>query len=631
MCITRPWSSGRWLRPSLLTFIAAGTLLLLPPAAAAQGLTGELIGTVRDAQGGVLSGAAVRVSSPALIGGSVATTTNEKGQLRFPALPPGPYVLDIEMKGFAPLHEEGIEVGAGESIVRTGVLQLEGVAESVTVEGTGSRIDARNPGFGTRFGAEDLTGIPTRRSSMFDSIRAAPGVSPTSPASGTATTVSAFGSGTNENQFLVDGTNFTCPCTGVARAEPSLDSIQEVHVQSVGASAEYGNVQGAVINVVMRQGSERFRYDASYYWQTARLTSRPVQFPLSAPQIGATGYTRARYRDMTTNLGGPLRRDRLWFFAGYQYLRDYDSQPGTEPGSPRTYEQDKLFAKLTWKLTQGLQLQQSFNNEFGINPDRPTFVTPAESIAKPEGSAPAMTYGHLTHTLSPNTVWDLRAGRFVFSRDNGPSSGDPTAPNRFDRATGVTSGAPPRLGSLTIERTTTKATLTHYRPGLLGADHQWKIGGQFERAAHGSTGRIPTGVRFVDNNGAPFQAITSAPSNIGGAFVTAAGFASDAITIGDQLTINAGVRFDHSRAISQNLRAVDAQGSETDEVVRGRGTLYTWNLWSPRLGLTARLSADGRTMLRASYGRFSPGVLTGELEPFHPGATSTTTSAFVPA
>ena len=108
---------------------------------------------------------------------------------------------------------------------------------------TGSRIDARDPGFGTRFGPEDLKAIPTRRASMFDFIRAAPGMSPTSPGSGTTTTVSAFGSGTNENQFLIDGTNFTCPCNGIARSEPGVDFIQEIQVQSVGASAEYGNVQ----------------------------------------------------------------------------------------------------------------------------------------------------------------------------------------------------------------------------------------------------------------------------------------------------------------------------------------------------------------------------------------------------
>jgi hypothetical protein len=316
----------------------------------AQGLMGSLIGTVKDDQGGVLQGAIVRVSSPALIGGAATLTTNETGLLRFPALAPGSYVLDIELQGFKTYHEADIRIGVGATIERTAVLKLAGIEESLVVQGAGSRIEARGSGFETRFGSEDLKAIPTRRFSMFDFIKAAPGVSPTSPASASSNSVSAFGSGTNENAFLIDGTNFTCPCSGEARSEPGVDFIQEVQVQSVGASAEFGNMQGAVFNVVTRQGSDHFLYDASYYGQTAGLTSQPVRLAYPGPGQRTSGYERARYRDFTTNLGGPLRHDRLWFFAGYQYLRDYDSQPGTDPAFPRTYEQDKILAKLTWRL-----------------------------------------------------------------------------------------------------------------------------------------------------------------------------------------------------------------------------------------------------------------------------------------
>ncbi len=563
-----------------------------------------------------------------MIGGPARLTTNEKGQLRFPALPPGSYVLAVELPGFSTYHEEDIRIGAGATIERTAVLELAGVAESIVVEGAGSRLDARDPGFGTRFGADDIKTIPSRRASMFDLIRSAPGISPTAPASGTTTTVSAFGSGTNENQFLFDGTNFTCPCNGVARAEPGVDFIQEIHIQSVGASAEFGNVQGAVINVVTRQGGERFLFDASYYGQTAGLTAQPIRLPV--PDGGAldSGYERARYRDGTTNVGGPAIAERLWFFAGYQHLRNYDSQPGTDPRFPRSDEQDKIFAKLTWRLTPALQLTQSVHDEFWVSPERPTFVTPFEATTRTEGSIPAITFGHLTHTLSSNTLWDVRVGRFVYSQESSPSTGDRATASRFDRATGVTSGAPRQFGELSVARTTVKATLSHYQPAWLAADHQWKLGAQFERGEHQSSGVVPTGVRYVDNGGQPFQAIASDPSNSGGLFLTAAAFVSDAVTVGDRLTINAGLRFDHTRAISQDLRALDAQGRETDAIVGGLGTLYTWNLLSPRLGVTARLSADGRTMLRASYGRFSQGVLTGELSPFHPGVSPVTTSAF---
>ena len=627
--IKRRSPSAKRMRRGLVLFVAA--VCVLPPwLAAAQGLTGALIGTVKDAQGLVLPGAVVHVSSSALIGGSETATTNEKGQVRFPTLPPGSYVLDIAMQGFAPLHEEDIRIGAGASIERTAEMKVAGIAESVTVEGAGSRIEARNPGFGTLFGPEDVKAIPTRRASMFDFIRLAPGISPTSPSSGTSTTVSAFGSGTNENQFLIDGTNFTCPCNGIARAEPGVDFIQEVQVQSVGASAEFGNMQGAVINVVTRQGGERFLYDASYYAQTAGLTSQPIVRPLSARSTRQTGYERVEYRDLATNLGGPVVRDRLWFFTGYQYLRDYDSQPGTDSAFPRTYEQNKIIGKLTWRLAPSLQLVQMVHDEFWVNPEQPTLARPFEATLRRHASVPAMTFGHLTHTLSPNTLWDVRVGRFVYSREDDPSTSDRTTPSKADR-TGVVSGAPQSFGALNLIRTTAKATLNHYRPGLLRADHQWKIGGQVERGEHHSPDIIPTGVRFVDDGARPFQAISGAPSNTGGMFITAAAFASDAITVGDRLTINAGLRFDHSRAISQDLHSLDLEGRETDGIIQGLGTLYTWNVFSPRLGVTAKLSADGRTILRASYGRFTQGVLTGELGPFHPGATPTTTAEFDPA
>ena len=620
---------------SLVTQRVLGTLMLVgatcvffSSAVGAQGLTGALVGTVKDAQGGVLPDALVRLSSPALIGGERTTTSDQRGRIWFPVLPPGDYTLEIERQGFAKYQEAAFRIGAGATIVRTAVMQLADVAESLVVEGAGSRIEPRDPGFGTRFGPEDVRSTPSRRNSMFDLIKAAPGISPTSPGGSpsgeTNNTVSAFGSGTNENQFLFDGTNFTCPCNGVARAEPGIDFIQEVHVQSVGASAEFGNVQGAVINVISRQGSERFLYDASYYTQTASLTSQPVVRPVSGPGQRESGYNRARYRDATTNLGGPLIPERVWFFTGYQYLRDYDSQPGADPVFPRMYEQNKVFVKMSARPTPGVHLEQSLHYEHWVNPGVPTFVRPFEATNRSWASVPAVTFGHLTHTLSSSTFWDVRAGRFVYIQKSAPNTGDFTTASHFDRATGITSFAPAAFGAPTIARTTVKATLNHYEPGLWGDDHQWKTGLQVERGGHHVPGIIPGGTRYVDIDGSPFRSISRPPSVEAGTFIGVAAFASDAITLGDRWTINAGVRFDRTRTFSPDVHAVNGQGVETDDVVPGIGTLYTWNIVSPRLGVTARLSADGRTILRASYGRFSQGALTGEVGMVHPAANATT-------
>src|SRR6185503_18387084 len=105
-------------------------------------------------------------------------------------------------------------------------------------------------------------------------------------------------------------------------------------------------------------------------------------------------------------------------------------------------------------------------------------------------------------------------------------------------------------------------------------------------------------------------------------------FASDSFGLKNRVTVDAGVRFDHSRAVSPDLAGVDALGRETDGFTKGLGTLYTWNVVSPRLGVVAKLSGDGRTIVRANYGRFNQGVLTGELEPIHPGVTPIKTMAY---
>ena len=226
----------------LLVIALLGVLVLLPLETAAQGLTGTLLGTVKDPDGGVVPGAVVRVTSPALLGGERRTTSGDRGEWRLPVLPPGTYTVTVEVSAaFEPYRQPSIRVGGGETVEITVALRLAGVAESITVE-AGSEINHRTSGLETRFGSDYIRQIPSRRYSMFSLINSAPGVSPTSPSSGSVNTVSVFGSAVNENAFLIDGTNFTCPCQGVSRAEPIVDVIQELHVQSMGASVEFGNV-----------------------------------------------------------------------------------------------------------------------------------------------------------------------------------------------------------------------------------------------------------------------------------------------------------------------------------------------------------------------------------------------------
>ena len=128
---------------------------MVPAAAGAQGLTGALIGTVKDEQGGVLPGARVRLSSPALIGGPLHGHDEREGPAAFPALASRTVrARHRAAPGFAPYHEENIRIGAGATIERTAVLKLAGVAESIVVEG---------PARGSKRGAADSRRASARR------------------------------------------------------------------------------------------------------------------------------------------------------------------------------------------------------------------------------------------------------------------------------------------------------------------------------------------------------------------------------------------------------------------------------------------------------------------------------------
>ena len=291
-----------------------------------------------------------------------------------------------------------------------------------------------------------------------------------------------------------------------------------------------------------------FRSTSSYYGQPAGLTSRPVVLDCPDCDGGQSGYERALYRDLTANAGGPIVRDRLWFFTGAQYLRNEDSQPGTDPTHPRSHELKHLSWKLTWQATRGLRVIHTFSDESTVAPERPTLVLPFETTVRVKTSVPTTTFAHVTHVLSATTLWDARVGRMAYTQSSSPAAGNGETANRFDRITGVSSGGPQIVGDQTRIRTTGKATMTRVGSPFFGLEHEWKFGVQVEKGEHSVDNATPTGVRYVDNNGQPFQAIYREPVVAGGAFLTAGPFITDAMTIGPRTTVNAGLRFDHTRA-----------------------------------------------------------------------------------
>jgi len=608
---------------AFVLFLAAGSKVH------AQVITGSIFGTIKDESDSVLPGATVTISSPALPSGPASETTNSKGQYRFPTLAPGTYGLTVSLAGFGDYREEGIRVGVGVTVERNVNLKLAAMVETVTVTGESPVVDTRKSGVSTNYSNEYMNNTPIRRFSMFDIIKAAPGMSATTP-SGNAAEVAAFGSNADENSYNIDGANLTSPFSGGTWALPATDVIEEVEIMSLGPSAEYGNVQGAVFNVVTRQGTNDFRVDTSYYSMSDSLTSKPLKLPCNCPD-GQTGYTRDRFHDFNVNGGGPILRDRLWFFAGFQYQSDYVNQPGTNPQFPREFDTNRYFYKLTWQISSKLKLLHSFSDDRQTNPATPSVSRPYELLTTSTGTSRVLAFD-VTHLLGKDTWAAYRVSGFVTPyRLTVPNNGSYTLPRRNDQVTGLASGGASTYAYHKQSRTEIHGKLSHYATDFLNADHDFKFGVQWSRGFGDESYGIPGDIIYYDRNGAPYRAYMREPYHHGGTFKNLGLFAEDVVRVGERVTLSLGVRFDNSRAYSSDVDVRDGQAQKTGETIPGLGELWTWNNVSPRLGFNLKLTGDGKTVLRGNWGRSYRGVLVNELIGFHPGNTPFSEALYNPA
>ena len=283
--------------------------LAVAGAAEAQRTTGAIVGTVVDSSNAVLPGVAVTLEGPVVFG-RPTTVTSDTGAFRFPDLAPGVYALTFALSGFTTLAQRDVVVAVGSTVEIAVTLTVSEVEETISVKGAAPNVNSTTAEVHTTFGRDWIANAPVQRNSLYDFINAAPGVSQANTASDRST---AFGSATNENVYQLDGNELTAPNTGAPWTQLNVDTIQEVEVLSLGAPAEFGNMAGAVFNLVGRQGSNQFRGDVNYFFQSQKLTSRNT----TPDQDSGFPYRRDKYEDVTLQLGGPIVRDKAGFFGSY--------------------------------------------------------------------------------------------------------------------------------------------------------------------------------------------------------------------------------------------------------------------------------------------------------------------------
>ncbi|MFQ5790050.1 MAG: TonB-dependent receptor domain-containing protein [Acidobacteriota bacterium] len=597
-----------------------------------QAADGAVFGTVQDDRGMAVSGATVTLTAT-MRSRAEHVTTDDKGRFRFVNVSPGTHALRVSAAGFSAYLEEEFRIRVGENLERNISLKPDQLTEALTAATRSPGLDALQPGLSTNYGPKWLATIPLFRFGPFDFPKAAPGSSARRPSASDDDLVAAFGSGANENGYLLDGVNITSPWSGTSSAFVDLGVIQEVEVLSLGASAEYGGSPGAWFRFVTRKGGSDYRFGLSYYAQPASLASAPIELDCGCPG-GRSTFARDRYGNFNVQLGGPLVEDRAWFFGGYQYLRSDESQPGADPRFPAQFETSRTFWKLDWYITPRLKLMHSYHDDYWNRPQVPTRSNPPHSLVSFEGHNHAAGFADLSYRFSENSLWSLRVSGFYSPNISAePNNGDRSLPYRFDARRGVATGGARGFGSFKQDRTDVRVKVSYYAKEFLGLDHDFKFGVQFATGSHRGFYGYPGGVRYYDYPGfgpASGYALLREPSSNGGQFRNWGAFLEDVVSLHDRITLKLGVRFDRSTARSQAIPRIDAQGNETGGTIEGLGFLYRWSSVSPRVGFTYRLTGDGRTLLRGSVGRFHRDVLTREIEQFHPGNTAAVQAFFDP-
>jgi outer membrane receptor protein involved in Fe transport len=603
--------------------ILAGLTLVLAAPALAQRTTGTISGTVRDASAAVLPGATVSVSGANIVGAQSALT-NEHGFYRVPNLPPGEYQLAFSLKGFQTVTRRAVRVSVGATLEENAALEVSQITESVEVLGQSSVVDTTSNEVGSNYDRSWVENAPIRRNSFFDLVAAAPGSLQGSDAANAERTM-VYGSSYDENSFQVDGVEITDNYFNEALAQPNVDAIEEVEVLSLGAPAEYGNLTGAVYNIVTRQGTNEFHGDAGFYLQSDGLTSdnsKDITNPdgtfMNACPDGETRcpFTRDKYTDLSAQLGGPILKDRLWFFASYANQRDYYWDAGVDSTNPLTAVRnrvDRYFFKLNWQINPKHKVVGTFHLDDREDDAGLALNSSPETAFTRTQKTPTPGLGY-TGILSDKTVVEVRYSGFYGDVTLGPT--DPAQPRDllrfYDVDSGFITGGHYYWYELQPSRTTVTGKISHLADDFLGASHDFRFGVQYSSAsAPGLVGYNDVIYTYSQTYPDYGYGIAYTPFSYSGDTRALGVFFDDTIRVSDRLSLNVGVRYDYQKAFSAERDQLDESGNPTG-VTYDQTDFFTWNTVSPRIGFNWKLTGDGRTVLKGHYGRYHRAVATGE-------------------
>lgn len=379
-------------------------VLVVAATAMAQERTGSLTGTIKDSSGGILPGATVQATSPSLVGVQAAISDGQ-GNYRFPALTPGVYEITATLQGFTAAKASAVRLAIGQVLKVDLSLSLATLTESVTVTAETPIIDVKQNAATASITAEEIENLPKARD-FTDLVKTAPGTQQERKSG-----IQIDGAGGSEHRYVIDGMDTTGVRTGVSGQEMPVDFIQELQVKSSGYNAEFRATTGGVISAITKTGSNVWRGGAGYYFRNNSFTgkARPELRQLPTDASRAEYITRPdddfSRHEPTFDLGGPILRNRAWFYVGTAPEFDRVSRTVTfrTNNQTATFDQNEndynTLATVTTQLNARMRLKGTVNLQSLKDVPGPTGGAGAFPTIEPDGTSTS------NPTLFPSPIY----------------------------------------------------------------------------------------------------------------------------------------------------------------------------------------------------------------------------------
>jgi hypothetical protein len=552
-------------------------LLTWTGSASAQDAHGHVEGRVLTPDARPAAAVRVVASSPSLQLHQ-EVETDARGYFRLRAVPVGSYQVRLALVGYRPVVFEGVTVrlgrttSLGETRLELQVLELG----EIVVNAERPLVDVASAASVTNIPSEQFEHLPTARD--FRSIVSLAPQADLSLLPGDEVNI-AGGTGP-ENAYYLDGVNITDPRLGATSSNLPYNFVRELQVKAGGYEAEFGRASGGIIDVITHSGGNRFGGQAFGFFTDNGLTSEP-RFA-----VAGTRENQFSEYDLGGSLGGPLVRDRLWYFVAYNpsFRRQRVDVRGPELPGDRLV-QHLFAAKLTWAPGPRTDVVITVHGDPSRHREFPLALL-ADSVANPEAVTEVAHQGGLVLSAvgrrQLGNAVQVEFGVARFSRDDNVEADSEfgrTQPAFEDLLTGLLSGG---LGFSDREHAKRVAVRASVSAALEG--HTMKAGVEYEdnqvdqefksSYIHRLDDTTYTWHRFLAR-GSPHNRVWTV-------------YAQDSWRSGERVTVNIGLRWDGAYLLG------------TDAKVAQRFT----DQWQPRVGFTYQLGQLGTQKIFGSYGRF---------------------------